>query len=61
MIMVMQITELRLTISDYGHNDGDRNWKHKDEARDLFFDFFGIKASDPRRGHKYCATAVFAH
>ncbi|HVK17038.1 MAG TPA: alkaline phosphatase D family protein [Fimbriiglobus sp.] len=34
---------------DYGTNDGDVNYPHKEESRRLFLDFWGVPANSPRR------------
>lgn len=37
---------------DFGSNDGGVEWAHKQEAKDVFLDFFGAPANDPRRGRE---------
>ena len=37
---------------DYGKNDGDSTWVHKDEAQQAFLDFFGVAKDDARRTQK---------
>src|SRR5262245_53719857 len=37
---------------DYGKNDGDGTWEHKDGAQREFLDFFGVPENDPRRKQK---------
>ena len=34
---------------DYGINDGDKNWKLKDESKDIWLEFIGEPANSPRR------------
>lgn len=37
---------------DYGINDGDRLYRHKDESQQLFLDFIGEPDSSPRRSQR---------
>ncbi|MCI0702073.1 MAG: alkaline phosphatase family protein, partial [Planctomycetia bacterium] len=37
---------------DYGKNDGDSLWEHKEGAQKEFLDFFGVPANDTRRKKK---------
>ena len=34
---------------DYGTNDGSKNWIYKEQAKDVFLDFFNVKSNDQRR------------